>query len=163
MAKKQYYKILIGRAEFVSFPELFIDFVPAKVDTGAYRSAVHASNIKLTTKSGKSVLSFDLLGGHPCSSYSRHIETKNFEETVIENSFGVSEERFTVMLKIKIGPRTVTTDFTLADRSMKPYPILLGRTLTSNRFIVDTAVSGVDRALLKKKMNIDLPLDLEDK
>jgi hypothetical protein len=155
------YQTVIGRSELVSFPELFLDHVPAKSDTGAYRSAVHATNIEIKTKNKKKVLCFDLLGDHPNAVYSRHIETAEFGKTTVENSFGVDEERYTVKLKIKIGPRSVRTEFSLADRRKKTYPILLGRTLLNKKFLIDSSKSNIDRRELKAKMNIDL-VDDED-
>ena len=77
MAKKDFHKIIIGRAETVSFVDFGID-VPAKVDTGDYRSAIHADKISLD-KNG--VLHFRILGGHPiCKGMAREIETKKYKE-----------------------------------------------------------------------------------
>ena len=36
---------IIGRREFISFPELGIENVDAKIDTGAYTCAVHCAEI----------------------------------------------------------------------------------------------------------------------
>lgn len=155
------YQTVIGRSELVSFPELFLDNVPAKSDTGAYRSAIHATNIEVKTKSKQKVLCFDLLEQHPNSAYSRHVETADFGKAKVENSFGVEEERYAVKLKIKIGPRIIRTEFTLADRGKKTYPILLGRKLLNKKFLIDSAKSNIDRRELKAKMNIDLAEDLE--
>ena len=43
---KSHYKI-IGRIEKISFTEFNINDVDAKIDTGAYRNALHCSEIKL--------------------------------------------------------------------------------------------------------------------
>ncbi|TXG77309.1 ATP-dependent zinc protease [Patescibacteria group bacterium] len=154
------HKIVIGRAEITAFPELFLHDIPAKTDTGAYRSAIHASSIKEKRKNGVPTLSFDLLEGHPNSPYSRTIETAEFKKVVVENSFGERQERYAVYLKTKVGPRIFRAEFTLADRARKTYPILLGRTLTNNRFLVDSAYSNIDRRQLKK-LSVNLPEDLE--
>ena len=63
MARTDFHKTIIGRAEALHFVDLAIADVPAKVDTGAYRSAVHADKIRLSDD-GKT-LHFRLLGGHP--------------------------------------------------------------------------------------------------
>lgn len=144
----------------------FVDFeglesVPAKTDTGAYRSAVHASNIHLDRESG--VLSFELLGGHPvCGAMTHHIETKEFSEIWVENSFGHREDRFEVKMKVKLGPKVFTARFSLADRSKKIYPILLGRKLLNNRFLVDSAASSLNRIELKQQYGIEFPKDEEE-
>jgi len=144
---------------FVDCPGL--EAVPAKTDTGAYRSAVHATNIMLDKETG--VLSFDLLGSHPvCGAMSHHIQTKDFTEVWVENSFGHREDRFEVKMKVKLGPKIFTARFSLADRSKKIYPILLGRKLLNNRFLVDSAASSLNRVELKTQYGIEFPKDEEE-
>lgn len=155
------HQTIIGRAELISLPDLSLNMIPAKVDTGAYRSAIHAVNIQLKKQGSKKVLCFDLLAGHPNVACSHHIETEVFTTAVVENSFGVKEQRYAVDLRIKIGPKIVKTQFTLADRSMKTYPILLGRKLLNKRFLVNSDQSNIDRRELKRKLNLDIVEDLE--
>ena len=154
------HKTVIGRAEELSFIAPEIPNVPAKVDTGAYRSAVHAARIKLS-KDGK-VLSFELLGGHPvCGAMSQQVETNSFKQVQIANSFGHTEVRYEVKLRVKLGPKVFLAAFTLANRSQKIYPVLLGRKMLNNRFFIDTAETSIDRIELKKKYGIVLPVDEE--
>lgn len=161
MARQDFHKVIIGRSEALSFVGVdgFAD-VPAKVDTGAYRSAVHASNIKLNAETG--VLSFDLLGGHPvCGALHHNFETTEFAQVEVENSFGHREQRYEVRLKVKLGPKVFYARFSLADRSKKVYPILLGRKLLNSRFLVDSAESSINRIDLKTKYGIEFPKDEE--
>jgi len=159
--RHDFHKVIIGRSEELSFVDLDAQNVPAKTDTGAYRSAVHAKNIQLDPATGE--LSFELLGGHPvCKSWSRTITTKQFSTAIIENSFGHRQERYEVKLKVKLGPKVFVAGFTLADRSKKIYPILLGRKLLNNRFLVDSAKSSLNRVELKQKYGIVFPDDEEE-
>lgn len=159
--KHDFHKVVIGRSEALHIVDAEISNIPAKVDTGAYRSAIHASNIQLDEKSG--VLSFDLLAGHPvCGSLAHRMETTDFRQVSVENSFGHGEERYEVRLKVKLGPKVFTTQFTLANRSKKVYPVLLGRKLLNHRFLVDTSESSLNRVELKQKYNIDFPTDEDD-
>jgi hypothetical protein len=160
MAKKSdFHKVIIGRAESINFVDAQINDVPAKVDTGAYRNAIHASNIRVED----GVLVFDLFSNHPlCGSLGHEISTQDFEIVGVRNSFGHREDRYEIKLKVKVGPKIFTTAFTLADRSKMIYPILLGRKLLNGRFLVDTEKAGVDRAKLKKDYAIAFPEDEED-
>ena len=152
------HKVIIGRAEAISFLDFGLLHVPAKVDTGAYGSAVHAVNCQLS-KDGKT-LSFDLLGGHPvCGNMSQTITTTQFKTVLISNSFGQTEQRYEVELKVKVGTQSFITPFSLADRSKKIYPILLGRKLLNKRFLVDTSVTRINRKELKQNYNISFPAD----
>lgn len=154
--------VIIGRAEFIEFPDFLVGEVPAKIDTGAYRSAIHCQNVQVIKKGEKNILKFELLGGHPSCEYSREVEVREFTMARVENSFGVAEERYAVNFRVKIGHKVFTTEFTLADRAMKPYPILLGRKTLNGRFLVDTNHSNINRKELLEKRKIQLPADLEE-
>lgn len=157
--KYDFHKVIIGRSEYLDFVDQSILKVPAKIDTGAYRSAVHAEKIK--EKDG--VLTFDLLGGHPvCGSMTQPVVTEDFTKVWVSNSFGEREERYEVALRVKISSKVFTSRFTLANRSKKIYPILLGRTLLNDRFLIDSSKSAINRINLKKQFNIDFPYDEED-
>ncbi len=161
MARADFHKVIIGRSELVHFMDESIADIPAKVDTGAYRSVVHASDITLS-EDGRT-LSFRLLGGHPvCGALATTLNTQKFTKVTVENSFGHREERFEVRLRIKLGPKVFAATFSLADRGKKIYPILLGRKMLNKRFMVDTAHSQIDRTELKKRHGISFPLDEEE-
>lgn len=160
MARTDFRKVIIGRAELLHFMDYEMADIPAKVDTGAYRSAAHADKISLS-EDGQT-LSFRLLGGHPvCGNLATVVETKNFDEVWIANSFGHREKRYEVKLRVKLGPKIFWATFSLADRSKKIYPILLGRKMLNNRFLIDSQNSALNRVELKKKYNIDFPKDEE--
>lgn len=160
-SKHDFHKVIIGRSELLSFVGTDAVNVPAKTDTGAYRSAVHATNIQL---SEHNVLSFDLLGGHPvCGPMAHRVVAEEYKKVWIANSFGEREERFEVKLKVKLGPKVFHAHFTLADRSKKIYPILLGRKLLNHRFLVDSAETSLNRVDLKKRYGIEFPNDEEDR
>jgi hypothetical protein len=157
------YKTIIGRAETIDFPARFLTDIPAKTDTGAFLSAIHATNIKeITKKNGKKALSFHLLGGHVSSPYSREVVMDTYRKGTVENSFGEKQERFVVSFKVKLAGKVFRTEFSLADRSKKVFPILMGRTLINKRFIVDTDIAHIDRKELRKKLKDWLKKDDED-
>ncbi len=128
-------KAIVGRAERVDFPDGAIAGVPGKIDTGAFRSSVWASDIH----ENEGVLTFTLLG--PESSYysGKECHTTEYEIVEVENSFGHKEDRYSVHIKIRMGSKTVRSNFTLADRSKKTYPVLIGRKLLRGRYIVDVS------------------------
>lgn len=129
------FKAIIGRAELVSFPELGLDAVHAKVDTGAHRSSIDVSYVE--EKDG--VLHYTLFHeGDP--NYSGDVlTTDSYRSVTIYNSFGEGQDRYEVKIWISLGKKKVKTGFTLADRSKKIYPVLLGRKLLQERFMVDVS------------------------
>lgn len=160
MAKRNdFHKLIIGRSERFNFVDYHIHGVPAKVDTGAYRSAVHATDIHETD----GVLVFELFKGHPvCGAMACTVQTTEYQKVWVANSFGHREQRYDVRFRVKLGPKIFIAKFTLADRSKKVYPILIGRTLLNRRFLIDSDMSAIDRVQLKAEYNIDFPNDEEE-
>lgn len=154
------FQVIIGRSEKLSFPEFVLN-VPAKIDSGAYRSSIHAKSVKLTKKSGVQVLKVELLG-HPCSPVVYPMEFTEFDTVSITNSFGQEETRYEVKLKVKLGSKVFTSSFTLADRSNNLFPILVGRKFLKGRFVIDVSKTGVDRVKLKQEFGIKAAIDEED-
>ena len=143
---------LIGRREFIDFPELKIFSVEAKIDTGAYTSSVHCSEILIKIIDNKPVLCFKLLDiSHPEFSKQTHQFT-DFWQKKIKNSFGEMEERYIVKTTIKLGKKTIRTTLSLSDRENMRYPVLIGRRLLKGKFIVDvnkihTGGSRIDKTI----------------
>ena len=134
------YKTIIGRAEPIDFIDGSTEYVtiPAKIDTGAYSSSVWATDIR--EEDGELVfVLFDK--GHEAYT-GQQIRIKKYQVVKIENSFGKSERRYGVMLRVRFCGKKVTSFFTLADRSKKIYPVLIGRKMLKNRFLVDVSIGN---------------------
>ena len=128
-------KTIIGHAEKIDFPTLGLRKVPAKVDTGADSSAIWASHLA-EEKDGLHVIFF----GKDSEFYTGEeiiIKPRNYTYTRVSSSFGHKEVRFKIKLTVKIKGRTIISDFTLADRKQRIYPILIGRSLLRGEFVVD--------------------------
>ena len=127
---------LIGRREFVDFPELHIQGIEAKVDTGAYTSALHCHDIKIREIKGRPVLCFKLLDPlHPEYNEQEHYFL-DFTQKNIKNSLG-EEDRYIIKTLILIGGKKVRTSISLTDRGNMRYPVLIGRKMIKNKFIID--------------------------
>jgi hypothetical protein len=128
-------KAVIGRAERVDFPAAGVFGVPAKVDTGAYRTSVWASDIRIE----EGVLKYKLMGPKSEFYSGKECQTAHFELVEVENSFGHKENRYSIMLSIKVGHKTVRTSVTLSNRGSKTYPVLIGRRFLRGRYLVDVS------------------------
>lgn len=127
---------IIGRAERVDFPDLRLEHVPAKVDTGADISTIWASSV-VEKPDGLHCIFFDK--GSKYYTGEEIVVTKDYTITRVASSFGHKELRYKIKLRIRVSGRLVRATFTLSDRSRKTYPILLGRRLLKNKFLVDVA------------------------
>jgi hypothetical protein len=144
-------KQIIGRREFVDIPRLKLFGINAKIDTGAYTTALHCHEIHLKEEEGKQVLYFKVLDpSHP--HYSEQEQRfKKFSERDIKNSFGETERRFIIKTRIKIAGRTIKSIISLTNRGSMKYPLLIGRRLLKGKFTVDVSQSYI---YLKAKQEI---------
>jgi hypothetical protein len=133
-SKKKVRTITIGRTEKLDFPELDLKQVSTKIDTGAYTSSMHCTDIAL-----------DESGKEPMVRFKLDLGTKEDVEhvmplvrrKVVKSSFGNTEERFTIRTKVRLIRRTLSIEFALTDRAEMKYPILIGRKFLKKGFIVD--------------------------
>lgn len=134
-------KVVIGRVAKVRFPTLGLDNIKARVDTGAYRSAIHCSHVRIIEKDGQRKLAVRFLDpDHKMLNHKLLIFNK-FDKTEVLSSFGVSQERFVVELDVEINGRKHRAAFTLADRSKMKSPVLIGRTILAQNYLVDVSKS----------------------
>src|SRR5882672_2662215 len=120
----------IGTTEKISFPELNLHDVPAKIDTGADSCSVWATDVRVEDDGA---LSFVLFGLGSRLYTGKRLRTEKYRTRSVKNSFGTAEFRYKVQLQLGIGSRKIRTWFTLAERSAMRYPVLLGRRLLRNK------------------------------
>jgi hypothetical protein len=135
-------KRLLGRRELIDLPALAVRGVQAKVDTGAYTSAIHCDEVRLAPDpiTGQPVLHVRLLDpGHPATD-GRPLAFREFDRRDIRSSNGEVQSRFVITTTVRLYGRDFTTEFSLANRADLRHPVLLGRTLLRlGRFVVDVA------------------------
>ncbi|GIV28991.1 MAG: ribosomal protein S6 modification protein [Bacteroidia bacterium] len=127
MKNRKKEKSIIGRRELVDFPGLNIFGIEAKIDTGAYSSALHCEYIN--EKNGQ--LCFQIFKNTDI------VCMDNFEKKKIKNSFGDWEERYIIKTVLKIGKRKIRITLSLTNREKMKYPVLLGRKAIKGKFLVD--------------------------
>ena len=125
----------VGRREFVDFPDLELFGLVAKIDTGANTTALHCHHVRVEN----GILFFRLLDETHPEYQDREHRFETFEQKTIKSSFGESELRYIIRTRIKIGKRTIRGIVSLTDRANMKYPVLIGRRLLKNRFLVDVS------------------------
>ncbi|MEQ9619707.1 MAG: RimK/LysX family protein [Deltaproteobacteria bacterium] len=147
--KQKQVKLVIGRREKVDFPTLKLCDMDAKVDTGAYTSAIHCDSVRAVRKDGRRYVRFRLLDpSHPAYD-EKEIRKPLLARRRIKNSFGQTEFRYIIKTKISLFGQDHDIELSLSDRSKMEYPILLGRKFLHKKFVVD-----VSRFNLSKKKKI---------
>lgn len=128
-------KIIIGQAEEIIFLDDGNVSVVAKVDTGAESSSVWASEIA-EDQYGLSFVLFNKHSEHFTGNVLQ-VKTGEYSQLSVINSFGHKEARYKVTLNVSIHGKNLKAQFTLANRSLMLYPVLIGRELLEDKFIVD--------------------------
>lgn len=136
---------ILGRYDRVDLPELGLSNIHAKIDTGAYSCSLHCSKAEVVN--GK--LEFILLDEEHPEFTGMKFVFKKFEQREIKNSFGEAEMRFIIKTKIRIFKRLINAEFSLSDRGNLKFPVLLGRKILRQRFLID--VTKKDLSFKSKK------------
>ena len=129
--------LTVGWRELVSLPELGLAGIPAKIDTGARTSSLHANVLEDFRRDDERFVRFavDWDGArHFCEAV--HVDLRG-----ITSSNGDTQERFVIKTPLTIGNLTFRAEISLADRSQMQFPMLIGRTALRRRMVVDSGHS----------------------
>lgn len=145
---------VIGWREWIALPELKVSAIKVKVDTGATTSAMHAFDLKVTRRSGRSVACFVV---HP---YQRdqHVtlraEAPVIDERWIRSSSGHRELRPVIETSLAMGGSQWPIEITLTNRDAMGFRMLLGRSALRGHYVIDVSRSfmlGKEPLLRKPK------------
>ena len=130
---------MLGRYDRVDLPQLGLSNIHAKIDTGAYTCSLHCKMAEVVD--GK--LEFILLDQEHPEFTGMKFVFADFEKRDIKNSFGEVEKRFVIVTSITIFEEVITTEFSLSNRGSLKFPILIGRKILRNRFLIDVTKKNV--------------------
>lgn len=135
---------LLGWREVAHLPELGIEDIKCKIDTGAKTSALHAFFVEPFIKDGIKMLRF---GIHPDQDDTKNeiiCETKIFDQRVVTSSNGERDLRYVIKTKIVLGGHSRDIEITLTNRDNMRFRMLLGREAMGDDFIVAPSLSFQD-------------------
>jgi hypothetical protein len=136
-AKKRKSKILIGRMDVADFPELDLENIDVKIDTGAYTSSIHCKSIRLENN----VLFCTFLGEDNSVVHS----FSDFRTIRVKSSNGIAQNRYEIKTKIKLFNKTYKISLSLSNRKEMRFPVLLGRKFLNPKFVVDPSVKDLSK------------------
>ncbi|MEP0986006.1 ATP-dependent zinc protease [Ekhidna sp.] len=140
MAKKE--KQVIGRLDVIDLPDLGVKNIHAKIDTGAYRSSLHCK--KVHEESG--VLYFTI---HTDTGYKEYA-TKDWAQKIVKSSNGKAQKRYVIKTRMRVFNKNYMASISLTDRSEMKNPLLIGRKILTNKFIVDVSKKNLSYESKKK-------------
>lgn len=138
---------VVGWRELVSLPELGLTGIPAKIDTGARTSSLHAHVLDDFMRDGERFVRFAVDWGgerHFCEAV--HVDVRG-----ITSSNGDQQTRFVIKTPLMIGKVRFRAEISLADRSQMQFPMLIGRTALRRRMVVDSGHSWLQSPAIAHK------------
>ncbi|MGD9849951.1 MAG: ATP-dependent zinc protease [Nitrospirales bacterium] len=130
-------KPIIGWREWAALPDLGVDRIKAKIDTGARTSAIHAFDIQLYKKRGRDWVRFTIQPEQRNATNKQLCTCPVREIRMVTNSGGVREQRFVIETLLTMGDQSWPIEITLANRDQMGFRMLLGRTAIKGHFLVN--------------------------
>ncbi|PSG90361.1 ATP-dependent zinc protease family protein [Aurantibacter aestuarii] len=126
-------KKTIGRVDCINFPKLQLHQIDCKIDTGAYTSSIHCSEI---TKEGDKLRCKFYSKGHP-NFNGKEVVFDTYSLTDVKSSNGHVENRYKIKTDVVFFGKTYVINLTLSTRDDMKYPVLIGRQFLRKKFLVD--------------------------
>ncbi len=130
-------KFIIGAVERCHLPQLGIQNLEIRVDTGAKTSSLHVDDIHPFLNGEEDWVGFAI---HP-DVYDVNVvvqcQSKVFDTRLIKSSNGASQKRYVIQTLLNLGGQEWPIEITLTDRSEMSYRMLFGREGMANRVLVD--------------------------
>lgn len=136
-------RTLVGWREWIALPELGVDRIKAKVDTGARSSALHAFDMKRFSRNGEAWIRFSV---HPLQRSGREevrAEARVIEERKVRSSSGVETLRPVILTRIAWFGEEREIELTLTRRDSMGFRMLLGRQALRGQYVVDPGKSYI--------------------
>ena len=144
---------VIGWREWISFPQLGVGPIKAKLDTGARSSSLHAFDLVTFERDGKTYIRFQV---HPIQRSGEdavEVEAEVLEYRRVRSSSGQSARRPVIVTAVEVLGKSWPIELTLANRDQMGFRVLLGREAFRRRLLVDAGRSYYGgRPMSKKKM-----------
>lgn len=127
-------KVIIGKYERVTFNNFNINEIRAKIDTGAKTSSLHCSMIKQVDDNR---VAFIVLDSEHKKFQPKTHTAKISRIAHVKSSNGTIQERYFINTSITLLGKEYLTEFSLTNRGNMKFPVLLGRSLLQENFLVD--------------------------
>ncbi len=130
---------VLGWREWVALPDLGIEIIKAKVDTGARTSALNAVSMEEFVQDGEAMVRFEVLvrGSGQTREGRFFCRAPVVDSREVTNSGGHREHRIVIITRLQIGMAFEQVEITLTNRGSMKFPMLIGRSAIRRRYLVN--------------------------
>ncbi len=141
MGRTSHSNTLTGWREWVSLPDAGVDWIKAKIDTGARTSSLHAFDIAEFEREDEKWVRFRVKPWQDSQEDAVVVECPVHDRRAVRSSSGHAQQRIVVLLAIRLVDRIVIAEVTLSNRDQMGFRMLIGREALRRGFVVDPARS----------------------
>ena len=130
-------KEIIGWREWIALPDLKVNLIKTKVDTGARTSALHAFDIEPFKRKRQDWVRFRV---HPIQrngAFIRVCTSRAHDYRAVTNSGGATQHRWVIETTMVIGRESLSIELSLTNRDEMGFRMLIGRSAIKGEYIVD--------------------------
>ena len=132
-------RIVIGRKDKADFPQLELQGIDVKIDSGAYTSSFHCHQIEQFEENGNLKVKCSFLDPDHPNYHEKVFVFDVFKIRRVKSSNGQVEERISIKTGITLFEKEYPIELTLTERTDMKHPVLLGRKFISKKFFIDTS------------------------
>ena len=133
---------VLGWREWLALPDLGIQAIRAKLDTGARSSALHVETMETFQSAGREWVRFTVAPGldddRPVL-----VESTIHDRRPVTDSGGHTTERIFIRTRLLLAGKSLMVEMNLTSRRNMLFPMLLGRTALGRHFLIHPARSFV--------------------
>ena len=131
----------VGWREWVGLPGLGVEWMKAKIDTGARTSSLHAFALEEFERDGEAWVRFEVHPWQRSAEDAVVVEVPVHDRRTVRSSSGHSQDRVVVRLELRLLDRVVPAEVTLTRRDEMGFRMLIGREVLEQGYVVDVSSS----------------------
>jgi hypothetical protein len=132
---------LVGWREWVGLPGVGVEWLKAKIDTGARTSSLHAFDLEELERDGRPWVRFQIHPWQRSSADAVVVEVPVHDRRLVRSSSGHAQDRVVVLLDLRLLDRVVQAEVTLTRRDEMGFRMLVGREVLQQGYVVDVSTS----------------------
>ena len=132
---------VVGWREWVELPGVGVEWMKAKIDTGARTSSLHAFALEEFERAGEPWVSFEVHPWQRSAADAVEVAVPVHDRRSIRSSSGHAQDRVVVLLGLRLLDRVVQAEVTLTRRDEMGFRMLIGRQVLEQGYVVDVSTS----------------------